>query len=62
MQIPYNNLTDEEFVERVSGLFVGQLSEDEMRRLNECIRDGIARIAYEGTAGLLGLGKIRCKI
>ena len=55
-----NNLqTDWEALESIKGLYVGMLSEDEMEFFNQCVSDGMAYRSYEGTAGLMGLAKVR---
>lgn len=49
----------DDWLRRVDGLFVGQLSEDEMHDLREAIKRGMAREVYEGGAGFMGLARIR---
>ena len=41
------------------GLFVGQLKPHELERLEEAIREGLARKSFEGVSGFLGLSKVR---
>lgn len=48
-----------DFIRRVDGLFVGLLSQDEIRDLDECVRLGYAVKSYEGAAGFMGLAKVR---
>lgn len=48
-----------EIVERVAGLYVGQLDEEEMAALDRCVKTGEAKRSYEGLAGSLGLAKVR---
>lgn len=45
-------------LERIEGLFVGQLDEREMRLFDRAVRDGLARRVYKGGAGFLGLAKV----
>jgi len=52
--------TDEEEVERLRGLYVGQLSPEELEVFNRMCRAGFAHRDYgHGFAGLLGLAKVR---
>jgi hypothetical protein len=46
-------------LESIEGLFVGQLDEREMRTFERAIADGEARRSYEGSAGFMGLAKVR---
>lgn len=46
-------------LERIEGLFVGQLDEKEMRLFERAIEDGEARRSYEGGAGFMGLARVR---
>lgn len=46
-------------LERIEGLFVGQLNEREMRVFERAVEDGEADRSYEGGAGFMGLAKIR---
>jgi hypothetical protein len=46
-------------LERIEGLFVGQLNERELRTFERAIADGEAYRSYEGGAGFLGLAKVR---
>lgn len=46
-------------LDRIEGLFVGQLDEHEVRVLNRAIQDGKARRSYEGGAGLMGVARVR---
>lgn len=49
-----------EAVSRLSGLFAGQLNDDERLLLDEACKRGIARRRYDGAAGMLGLAKVEC--
>jgi hypothetical protein len=46
-------------LERIEGLFVGQLDEHEMRTFVRAVQDGEAVRSYEGGAGFMGLAKVR---
>jgi hypothetical protein len=46
-------------LERIEGLFVGQLTARELRTFERAVADGEARRSYEGVAGVMGLAKIR---
>ena len=46
-------------LERINGLFVGQLDPDELRLFERAIREGRARRSYESASGFLGLAKVR---
>ncbi len=46
-------------LERINGLFVGQLNERELRLFERAIQDGEARRSYEGGAGFMGLAMVR---
>jgi hypothetical protein len=46
-------------LERMEGLFVGQLDEHEMRTFVRAVQDGEAYRSYEGGAGFMGLAKVR---
>ena len=46
-------------LERIEGLFVGQLDERELRTFERAIEDGEAQRTYEGAAGFMGLAKVR---
>jgi hypothetical protein len=45
-------------LDQIDGLFVGQLSEKELRTFERAVEDGEARRAYEGVAGFMGLAKV----
>ncbi len=49
----------EEWLSRVDGLFVGLLTEDEQKDLQEAVKQKLARYSYEGAAGFMGLAKVR---
>jgi hypothetical protein len=51
--------TDEENIQMLDGLFVGQLDEEELALFEIAIKDGKAARSYEGVAGFLGLAKVR---
>ena len=53
-----NLRTDEEELERLSGLFVGQLDEQEMDLFCRMVKEGKAARSYSGIAGLLGLARV----
>ena len=46
-------------LEQIDGLFVGQLSDKELRTFERAVEDGEARRVYEGGAGFMGLAKVR---
>lgn len=46
-------------LERIEGLFVGQLDDRELRTFERAVKDGEARRSYEGGAGFMGLAKVR---
>jgi hypothetical protein len=46
-------------LERIEGLFVGQLDEREVRTFERAVQDGEARRSYEGVAGFMGLARVR---
>lgn len=46
-------------LERIEGLFVGQLDEYEMWLFEHAVADGMAERSYEGGAGFMGLAKVR---
>jgi hypothetical protein len=48
-------------LERIEGLFVGQLGEREMRTFERAVEDGEAYRSYEGAAGFLGLAIVRLR-
>lgn len=50
---------DRDVVQRLEGLFEGQLNEDEIKSFYRCIQDGYAHRSYEGVSGFLGLAKVR---
>jgi len=54
-----NMKTEEEELDAINGLYVGMLSDEEMELFNECVSKRLAYRAYEGTAGLMGLAKVR---
>jgi hypothetical protein len=47
------------WLQRVDGLFVGLLSEEELHDFALAVKLGLARESYEGAAGFLGVPKIR---
>ena len=51
--------TDDEVLDAINGLYVGMLDDEEMDFFNQCVQDGLAYRSYEGTAGLLGLAKVK---
>lgn len=46
-------------LERMEGLFVGQLDDYERWLFDHAVADGMATSSYEGGAGLMGLAKVR---
>lgn len=46
-------------LDRLEGLFVGQLNERELKIFETAIKDGEAQRSYEGGAGFMGLAKVR---
>lgn len=46
-------------LERIEGLFVGQLDEYELWLFEHAVADGMAERSYEGGAGFMGLAKVR---
>jgi hypothetical protein len=54
-----NQRTDQENLERLEGLFVGQLDAEEMELFERAIKLGCARRNYEGAGQLLGIAKVR---
>lgn len=46
-------------LERIRGLFVGQLNERELRTFERAVKDGEAIRSYEGGAGFMGLAKVK---
>jgi hypothetical protein len=52
--------SDIEIVERVNGLYVGQLSEEELQAFSRCVLAGKARRNYgEGAQWLCGIAKVQ---
>lgn len=49
---------DLETVQRLAGLFVGQLSNEEMESFSRCLQDGKAYRQYVGASGFMGLAKV----
>lgn len=52
-------MTKAETLQRIEGLFVGQLDPDEMKIFEQAVMYGWAYRHYEGPAGFLGLAKVR---
>lgn len=50
---------DAAIMRRIEGLYVGMLSEEEEEALNRCIKRGTHIRDYGGTAGFLGLSKVK---
>jgi hypothetical protein len=48
-------------LDRIEGLFVGQLDEREMRCFERAIEDGEAYRSYEGGPGFIGLARVRLR-
>lgn len=46
-------------LERIEGLFVGQLDDYETWLFEHAVADGMAYRSYEGGAGFMGLAKVR---
>jgi hypothetical protein len=49
-------------LERMEGLFVGQLAESELQIFEEAVAKRRAYRSYEGSAGFLGLPKVRLRL
>lgn len=43
----------------LDGMFVGLLSDDELKAFEIAVREGLARRSYEGGGGFMGLAKVR---
>jgi len=43
----------------IEGLFIGQLTEDQVLLFNAGFDAGLCRRSYEGTLGLMGLARVR---
>jgi hypothetical protein len=56
----YDELVQE--TRRFSGLFVGQLDDAELKTFERAVASGIARRAYEGASGFMGLAKVRLSL
>ena len=51
---------DRDVVDRVQGLFIWYLNDDELESFERCIEDGYAKRSYEGfTCQLMGFPKVR---
>ena len=48
-----------EFVRQIDGLFVGQLSDEELQSFDAAVAAGLAERSYEGGAGFMGVAKVR---
>lgn len=46
-------------LERMEGLFVGQIDDYEMWLFEHAVTDGMAERSYEGGAGFMGLARVR---
>jgi len=46
-------------LDRMDGLFVGLLDQDELRVFNDAVAKGWATRSYEGGGGMMGLAKVR---
>jgi len=46
-------------LERLEGLFVGQLDPSDMAVFEQAVEDGLAFRSYEGGPGFMGLAKVR---
>lgn len=51
----------EEAVRHLNGLFVGQLTPDELELFELAVERGLAYRSYEGGAGFMGLAKVRIR-
>ena len=47
------------YVCALNGLYVGQLSDDELLEFERMVADGRAVRSYSGAAGLMGLAKVK---
>lgn len=45
-------------LERIDGLYVGQLNDDELRMFERAVKDGKAERSYKGAGALLGIAKV----
>jgi len=50
---------DQEIKARINGLFVGQLTPEELLVFNAACAEGLAYRSYEGASGFIGLPKVR---
>lgn len=57
--MPAMDSTDEEFLQRVDGLFVGQLTPEELEEFDRLCQQGDACRSYEGLGGFMGLATVR---
>ncbi len=46
-------------LDRLEGLFVGQLDERELKMFEQAVKNGEAQRSYEGGPGFMGLAKVR---
>jgi hypothetical protein len=53
------NETDSQFISRINGLYVGQLTAAEHRWFIDCVRAGIAERSYEN---IMGVAKVKALI
>lgn len=55
------SLTDEQkdIINRLDGIFVGQLDHVEMSAFESAIKAGYAKRSYDGAGGWLGLAKVK---
>ena len=45
-------------LQRINGLFVGMLTDEELEMFERACKDGKARRVYAGGAGFMGLAKV----
>ena len=50
--------TEEEELERLGGLFIGQLNDEELELFNRMVKEGKAARSYAGMTGFMGLGRV----
>jgi hypothetical protein len=48
-------------VAELSGLYVGQLDQDELQAFERAVSDGLAFRSYNGPSGMMGVAKVAIK-
>jgi hypothetical protein len=46
-------------LDRIDGLYIGQLTPTELDIFHDCVKRGFAVADYSGATGILGIGKVR---